>query len=108
MTTVYAVWKGFYEDRFIDAVFATRELAEQYLDRTGAERRKWEALVRKAGTPIPGAFWIRTERNADGVVTKRWEEPKTHKHPGPFEDFIRYRDKGEIEELEILDHLPND
>lgn len=107
MTTVYAVWKGHYaEDRFIDAVFATRELAERYQDYTGSERRAWERLVRKSGTPIPGAFWVRTEKDADGKVIKRWQEPKTHKHPGSFEDFIRYRDKGEIEELEVLDTLP--
>lgn len=103
---VYAVWKGAYEDAYIDAVFASRALAEKHIDSTGYEQRQWERLVRKAGSPIPGAFWIRTERDADGKVVKRWQEPKTHKHPGSFEDFIRHRDKGYIEEYDVLDQLP--
>ena len=106
MTTVYAVWKGAYEDAHIEAVFSTRDLAEQYIDSTGHERREWERLVRKAGTPIPDAYWIRVEKDKDGKLIRRWKEPKTHQHPGPFDEYIRGRDKGYIEELEVLDGIP--
>lgn len=103
---VYAVWRGSYEDAFIDVMFTTRELAEQYIDGNGAYRWEWNELVTMAGKEIPNAFWIRTERDKEGKVVKRWQEPKTYKHPGPFDDWVRGKDKGYIEEYEVLEGLP--
>lgn len=98
---VYIVWQGAYEDAYIDEVFATRELAERYVDTGGTFRREWERLIRRAGREIPNAFWIRTERDADGKVVKRWKEPKVHPHPGDFDVWIRSKDRGYIEEYNV-------
>jgi hypothetical protein len=115
---VYVVEVGAYSDRYIDAIFTTRELAEAFV--ADRQRRAFQRDGIKAHREVTSWAW--TELRGTGPISFEAGvatmgdgrtvdgEPQYREVPAEtFEEFLRrhtWNEFGDVEEYDIWDVLP--
>jgi len=116
---VFVIEVGAYSDRYIDAIFTTRELAEAFV--ADRQRRAFEREGRKAHREIASWLYVGpwpgpgSVSFSDGVATSengqvtKGEPQYRNVDAETFEEFMRrhtWNEFGDVEEYDLWDMIP--